>query len=191
MLDLFSYFIIPVYTILLARQDSLFDSNLSTISSDIAHKDAFMLWAFMIVAFIYLVLSKVISNHKLRYKKLDNILVVTSCVLLLLSATTPFLPDIYPVKADLHVVFAFTSSVVLLLAFLLITWELRSLDRKQYNIYFILVILIGLVSSILFVSFGMVTGFLEVFITITGTVMAKTLYERSKKVASCSVEVQL
>nr|WP_294490184.1 hypothetical protein [uncultured Anaerosporobacter sp.] len=187
MLDMFSYFIIPVYTILLARQDSLFDANLSIISSDIAHKDAFMLWAFMIVAFIYLVLSRVISNHKLRYKKLDNILVVVSCVLLLLSATTPFLPDIYPVKAELHVVFAFTSTVVLLLAFLLITWELHSLDKKQYNIFFILIIIIGLISFFLFIYFGMVTGFLEVFITITGTIMAKTLYDRSKRAVRCTV----
>lgn len=184
MLDIFSYFIIPVYTLLLARQDSLFDANLSTISSDIAYKDAFMLWAFMIVAFIYLVLSKVISNHMLRYKKLDNILVVVSCALLLLSATTPYHPDIYPAKAELHVVFAFTSTVVLLLAFLLITWELRSLDKKQYNIFFISVIIIGFISFFLFIYFGMVTGFLEAFITITGTLMAKTLYDRSKKVTN-------
>lgn len=187
MLDIFSYFIIPVYTLLLARQDGFFDANLSTISSDIAHKDAFMLWAFMIVAFIYLVLSKVISNHKLRYKKLDNILVIVSCVLLLLSATTPYHPDIYPVKAELHVVFAFTSTVVLFVTFLLITWELRSFDKKQYNIFFLLVIIIGLISFFLFIYFGMVTGFLEVFITITGTIMAKTLYDRSKKVACCTV----
>lgn len=187
MLDIFSYFIIPVYTILLARQDSFFDANLSIISSDIAHKDAFMLWTFMIVAFIYLVLSKVISNHKLRYRKVDNILVVVSCILLLLSATTPYHPDIYPVKAELHVVFAFTSTVVLLLAFLLITWELRNLDKKQYNIFFISVIIIGFISFFLFIYFGMVTSFLEVFITITGTLMAKTLYDRSKKVGRCSV----
>lgn len=181
MLDIFSYFIIPVYTILLARQDSFFDANLSIISSDIAHKDAFMLWTFMIVAFIYLILSKVISNHKLRYRKVDNILVVVSCVLLLLSATTPYHPDLNPVKAEIHVVFAFTSTVVLLLAFLLITWELRSLDKKQYNIFFISVIIIGFISFFLFIYFGMVTSFLEVFITITGTLMAKTLYDRSKK----------
>lgn len=180
MLELFSYFIIPVYTILLARQDSLFDANLSIISSDIAHKDAFTLWAFMIVAFTYLVLSKVISNHKLRYSKFDNFLVITSCVLLLLSATTPYLPDVNPVKAELHVVFAFTSTVVLFLAFLMITWELRKLDKKQYNIFFILVIIIGIISSFLFIYFGMVTGFLEIFITITATIMAKTLYVRSK-----------
>jgi hypothetical protein len=181
MLDIFSYFVIPVYTILLARQDSLFEANLSLISSDIQHKNAFILWAFMIVTFIYLVLSKVISNYKLRHAKLDHALVITSCTLLLLATITPYLPDKDPIRAKLHVGFAFTSTVVLLLAFLAITLELRALDKKQYNIFFILVIVIGVVSSFLFIYFGMVTGFLEAFITITGTLMAKTLYDRSKR----------
>lgn len=181
MLDIFSYFVIPVYTILLARQDSLFDSNLSLISSAVEHKNAFMLWVFMIVIFIYLVLSKVISNYKLRHTKLDHALVITSCVLLLLSGATPYLPDINPIKAKVHVVFAFTSTVVLLLVFLAITLELRKVDKKQYNIFFILVVVIGIISVILFIYFGMVTGFLEAFITITATLLAKTLYDRSKK----------
>lgn len=186
MLDIFTYFVIPVYTILLARQDSLFEANLSLISSDIEHKTAFMIWTFMIVIFIFFVLSKVISNYKLRYGKLDRFLVITSCVLLLLSATTPYLPKINPIKAKLHIIFAFTSTVVLLLVFLSITLELRKLDKEQYNIFFILVIIIGLISSALFIYFGMVTGFLEAFITISGTLMAKSLYEHSKKVTNYS-----
>ena len=181
MLNIFSYFILPAYTILLALEDSLFEANLSVISSTLEHKDAFMFWAFMIVAFIYLVLHKVIEGYHLEHARLASILVTTTCVLLILAATTPYLPEEDSMRANLHVLFAFTSSITLLASFLSIIVELRRRDKKEYNKYFVTIIVIGVLSSILVILFGMVTGFLEIFVTLSGIFMAKALYERSQK----------
>ncbi|MFQ9510160.1 MAG: hypothetical protein ACLRZ7_04420 [Lachnospiraceae bacterium] len=180
LINLFSYLIIPIYTIALAVQDDLFESNLSVISSSVEHKDAFMLWGFMIVAYIYLVLTKVIQNFKLKFKKIDYTLITSSCVLLLLSFTTPYSPEESAIKANMHIAFAFSSTLLLLLGFLFITWELQKNNFKKYKRHFICAIIIDVISAILFLGVGIVSGFLEVFITISSTLLAKSLLSQSQ-----------
>ena len=183
-LKLFTFFIIPVYTILLAIQDDLFDSNLSVIGSYMNHRDGFMLWGFMIIAYFYLMLTNIIENYKLKLTKLNRRLVITACILLLLSLTTPFVPDESLFKANLHFILAFSSTICLFLVILLITWELKKRDSKAYGDYFIYVIAIVTVSAVMFVLVGIVSGFLEIFITITTTILSYHLFIKSQIVAS-------
>ena len=181
LLRIFSYFIIPVYTIYLALQDSLFESNLSVISSNPQHKDDFMLWSIMVVLFLYLVLTKVIKNNQLRYSKLDRFFVYGSCLLLLLAAVTPYVPTNDPVKAKWHIIFAFSSTVFLFFSFLSIILELYQQDAKQYKKHLISIVVIVLISILLLVLIGIVSGFLEVIITISTALLAKSLLDHSKK----------
>lgn len=181
LLRIFAYVIIPLYTILLALQDDLFESNLSVISSAPEHKYAFMFWAFMVVTFLYLVVTKVIDNNHLRYHKLDRFLLVSCCVLLLLAATTPYAPTNDPLKAELHIVFAFSSTIFLLLSFLVIILELYRHNPKQYKKHLLYTIFIALVSIFLFVSIGVVSGLLEIIITIAATLLSKSLLVESEK----------
>lgn len=180
LLLIFSYVIIPVYTILLALQDNLFESNLSVISSNPEHKDAFMFWTFMVVTFLYLVLTKVIENNHLRYTKLDRFFVVSCCVLLLMTATTPYTPANDPLKAELHIIFALSSTFFLLLSFLGIILELYKQNPKQYKKHLLWIFFIALVSIFLLVSIGVVSGILEIIITISATLLAKSLLVQSE-----------
>ncbi len=184
LLRIFSYFIIPVYTIFLALQDSLFESNLSVISSNPQHKNDFMLWSIMVVLFLYLVLTKVIKNNQLRYSKLDLFFVYSSCLLLLLAAITPYVPTQDPLKAKWHIIFAFNSTVFLFISFLSIILELYRKNTKQYRNHLIGIIAIVLVSILLLVLIGIVSGFLEIIITISATLLAKSLFDNSKKASS-------
>ena len=184
LLRIFSYFIIPVYTIFLALQDSLFESNLSVISSNPQHKNDFMLWSIMVVLFLYLVLTKVIKNNQLRYSKLDLFFVYSSCLLLLLAAITPYVPTQDPLKAKWHIIFAFNSTVFLFISFLSIILELYRKNTKQYRNHLIGIIAIVLISIFLLVLIGIVSGFLEIIITISATLLAKSLFDNSNKAAS-------
>lgn len=180
LLRIFSYFIIPVYTIFLALQDNLFESNLSVISSNPQHKNDFMLWCIMVVLFLCVVLTKVIHNNQLHHSKLDHFFVYSSCLLLLLAAITPYVPTDDPIKAKWHIIFAFSSTVFLLFSFLSITLELYHRNAKQYKKYLISTIVIALISILLLVTIGIVSGFLEVVITISTTLLAKSLLVQSQ-----------
>lgn len=186
LLKLFTYLIIPIYTILLALQDDLFDSNLSVIGGYLKHRDGFMLWGFMIIAYFYLVLTKIIENYKLKHEKLNRSLVIIASILLLISLAIPYIPSQSLLKASLHVIFAFTSTVCLFLVFLLITWELRKRDKKAYGDYFIYIIAISILSAVLILLVGIISGFLEIFITITTTLLAYSLLNKSKNQLSDS-----
>lgn len=180
LLRIFSYFIIPVYTIFLALQDSLFESNLSVISSNPQHKNDFMLWCIMVVLFLSVVLTKVIKNNQLRHSKLDYFFVYSSCLLLLLAAITPYVPSNDPVKAKWHIIFAFSSTVFVLFSFLTITLELYQRNAKQYKKHLICIIAISLISILLLVSIGIVSSFLEIVITISSALLAKSLLVQSQ-----------
>lgn len=176
LLRLFAYVIIPVYTIYLALQGSLLESNLSVICSDVAFKKHFIIWTLMIITFIYFVLTAIIKKYQLLFQKTMYGIIISSCILFFLSSITPYLPTLYPDKAKYHVFFAFSATVLLLLSFLLITWQLKRIDNRKYHRYFLYCIVIDAISFFMFTSIGIISGLLELFITISCACLAARIF---------------
>lgn len=111
-LNITAYFIIPVYTFLFAWGTDLFRLNFSVLGSLANRKNAFLLWGIIVGIYFYYVLRKII--HHLPRNRKETVTSVSALILLAFAVTTPYLPENRPFRAFLHVIFAFSASVLLL-----------------------------------------------------------------------------
>lgn len=109
LLNLFAFLIIPGYTLLYVKNFNLFTVNFSVIGNLLGKKRAFVIWGFLTGIYFYFVLSSVSKN--LRLSKRVRYLVHTALMLLFLAVFTPYLPQEFPFKAFLHIVFAMAASL--------------------------------------------------------------------------------
>ena len=154
-LNITAYFIIPVYTFLFAWGTDLFRLNFSVLGSLANRKNAFLLWGIIVGIYFYYVL-----------------------ILLAFAVTTPYLPENRPFRAFLHVIFAFSASVLLLACLYLIVWKLYCMNREVYRPYFICLNIITVLSAMLLCLAGIVSSALEIFFTVSCTLMLIRLYRR-------------
>ena len=175
MLKLFTYFIIPVFTIYLAIQGDLFGTNLSGICSRDSLQHLFILWAITVAGFSYYVLTCIVKKYHLRFQRPLYVIITTSSILLLLSSLLPYLPRLHPLLSQLHMLFAFSSTMLLLLLLFIISWQLCRRNSDKYRRFFLLCIGIDLISFSILLGVGIISGFLEIFITISCTCLSTKL----------------
>ncbi len=168
------YILIPVSTVLFALDSNWFTTNFSVIGNQIGRNEEFVLWGLIVGIYFFECLRQICTHMERRQKGLWMIPV--SLVLLVAAITTPYLPDQLPLKAFLHVVFAFMSAVCLMLSLLLIVWGLYRQNQKKYRPYLISLAGIALVSVILLWLAGIVSSALEIFFTITSAILVQRLY---------------
>lgn len=175
-LNITAYFIIPVYTFLFAWGTDLFTLNFSVLGSLANRKNAFLLWGIIVGIYFYYVLKKIIRT--LPRNKKESALCTTALVLLAFAVTTPYLPENRPFRAFLHVIFAFTASVLLLATLYLIVWKLCCMNRTAYRPYFVCLNVITVLSAMLLVLAGIVSSALEIFFTVSSTLLLIRLYRK-------------
>ena len=175
-LNITAYFIIPVYTFLFARGTDLFRLNFSVLGSLANRKNAFLLWGIIVGIYFYYVLRKII--HHLPRNRKETVTSVSALILLAFAVTTPYLPENRPFRAFLHVIFAFSASVLLLACLYLIVWKLYCMNREVYRPYFICLNIITVLSAMLLCLAGIVSSALEIFFTVSCTLMLIRLYRR-------------
>ena len=111
----------------------------------------------------------------------------TALFLLLLAVTIPYLPDSVPLQAFLHVVFAFTASLLLGLCLYLVLWRLSSISEAAHKIlrpYRISMVAITFISAMLLLIAGIISSALEIFFIITTTILVQRLYVLSSCIFS-------
>lgn len=175
-LNITAYFIIPVYTFLFAWGTNLFTLNFSVLGSLANRKNAFLLWGVIVGIYFYYVLRKII--HHLPRNRKETVTSVSALILLAFAVTTPYLPENRPFRSFLHVIFAFTASVLLLGCLYLIVWKLYCMNREVYRPYLICLNVITALSAMLLILAGIVSSALEIFFTISCTLMLIRLYRR-------------
>lgn len=103
-------------------------------------------------------------------------------MLLDFAVTTPYLPEQMPLKASLHIVFAFLAAACLTVCLFLIVLRLyqtaEAENKAVYRLYLAGLAVIVLISAFLFVLAGIVSSALEIFFTVSATLMAYRLYLR-------------
>lgn len=173
-----AYGIIPAYTILFTKGYNWFTTNFSVIGN-IDKKLAFLIWGIVIGIYFYTVFRRIRSL--IRLGPVCSKLIPASLVLLFCAITTPYLPEELPFKSFLHIVFAFLSTVLLLLFLLLAAWSQFLLYPVIYKPYLIGWGVIVAVSVFLLILAGIVSSALEIFITFTTVTMSDLLSNRIRK----------
>lgn len=176
MLSFIAYFLIPAYTVLFVQGSNWFDTNFSVIGNLIGRQEEFVLWGLIVGVYFFYVLRKII--RLLPARPPATWLIPFSLVLLTCSITTPYLPDVVPFQSFLHTVFAFLSSCCLLLCLYALVLHLHRTKPKQYRKYLLGLIFITGMSVVLFLIAGIVSSALEIFFTISTTVLVRRLYEK-------------
>lgn len=169
-----AYFIIPLYTILFASGKDWFDTNFSVIGNMAGRQEMFVLWGLIIGIYFFWCLRRIIllipgDVHGAWLTPL-------SLLLLTFALTTPYLPERLPLKAFLHVIFAFLAAVCLMLCLIVIVWKLYQTDKRKYRRYLIGLAGIALCSAALLIAAGIVSSALEIFFTISATILTYRLY---------------
>ena len=179
--DILANLIIPLYTILFTQGYGWFTTNFSVIGN-IDKKLAFLVWGILVGWYFYLIDRKIKSH--ISAGKAGNRLIPAALILLFCAITTPYLPEELPLKAFLHIVFAFLSAVLLLLYLLIIIWNQYRMNPQTYTPYLIGLGSIAVISVFLLVLAGIVSSALEIFVTITTVTLSLRLSKQISRNAA-------
>ncbi|MCC8027504.1 MAG: hypothetical protein LIP16_19635 [Clostridium sp.] len=172
-MKILAYFIIPVYTVLFTRGYNWFTTNFSVIGNIFDRKLAFFVWGMIVGGYFYMIYRRVKSL--VRMKPACACLMPSALALLFCAITTPYLPDELPLKSFLHIVFAFISTVLLVLFLLAAVRGQRMVHPGEYGGYLAGLAAIVGVSAVLLVLAGIVSSALEIFITLTTVIFSERL----------------
>lgn len=161
--DIFTLFLIPFYTILLASVTEWTKSNLSVIGNYYNRKSAFFIWGILISFYFYGYISYLF--RKVSYKKrAGKYFLFLSMLFVICSVTTPYLPNNFPIKAKFHIFFAFLSPILLACSLLCFLFYLNKIHKEKLKNLWILFIIIILISIFLLLWLGFVSSLLEIFV---------------------------
>lgn len=185
LLSCIAYAVIPIYTLLFVKGTNWFTSDLSVIGSWPNRRTSFFFLGTIIGLYYYTILKKLLAN--LPHRIWESCILHTALFLLLLAVTIPYLPDSVPLQAFLHVVFAFTASLLLGLCLYLVLWRLSSISEAAHKIlrpYRISMVAITFISAMLLLIAGIISSALEIFFIITTTILVQRLYVLSSCIFS-------
>jgi hypothetical protein len=171
-----AYFIIPIYTILFTRKIHWFPLNFSILGDLSSRKNLFLLWGVIVGTYFYCVLKRIIDG--LPRNRKETVTSAAALLLLALAAVMPYLPGSPPVYEALHIMLSFLASLSLLACLYMIFWKLYCMNRAVYRPYLHGLLAVTGLSALLFFLAGIVSTVLEIFFTISCTILIERLYRR-------------
>ncbi len=179
LLTLTAYVIIPIYTLLFVSGTDWFSTNLSVIGSWPDRRFAFAGLGLILGLYFYIILKRLMA-YLPRHKR-EDLYMNLSFLLLILAVATPYLPRQTPLQSFLHIIFAFLSSVLLLLCLYRVIWMLSAASgdsRKFLKPYRITLLLITFISGLLLLMAGIISSALEVFFILSSAFLVQRLYRK-------------
>lgn len=179
-LNVTACFLIPAYTLLFAGSVKWFYSNFSVIAvTGEDHYRGFVCWGLLAGGYFLVLLTR-LAGLLPRPGERAGVLALTTLAVLSLgyALAIPYLPAYFPQYAALHVLLAALACVLVMGALLVILLSLRREMPKRWRK--LLWAWWGIVagSGLLFLLAGMVSTALEVFFTISATLLTRSIYLR-------------
>lgn len=179
-LNVTACFLIPAYTLLFAGSVKWFYSNFSVIAvTGEDHYRGFVCWGLLAGGYFLVLLTRLAGLLPRPWERAGVLALTTLAVLSLgYALAIPYLPAYFPQYAALHVLLAALACVLVMGALLVILLSLRrempERWRKLLRAWW------GIVagSGLLFLLAGMVSTALEVFFTISTTLLTRSIYLR-------------
>lgn len=172
LLDFFACFLIPAYTLLFAGGAEWFGTNFSVravLGAD--YFRGFVIWGFLAGGYFFAMLTRLILTlPEVWLRRGLHILILSACVSLGYAIVIPYLPEHIPSWAKLHVCLAAGSCILLMTALLVLLLRLR------YHSLLLVWLAITVCSGVLFFTAGMVTTALEVFFTISASLLIRRMW---------------
>ena len=182
-MDLTACFLIPGYTLLFAGSIQWFSTNFSVIAVTGAdHYRGFVCWGLLAGGYFLVMLTRLAGQLSRPGTRLSALLLTTAAVLCLgYALLIPYLPAYFPRYAALHVLLAALACVLVMGELLVILLALRREDRERWRRP--LGAWVGIVagSALLFAVPGMVSTALEVFFTISATLLVRDIWLRAQR----------
>lgn len=172
-LNLSAYWLIPGFTIYFVQGSNWFTTNFSVLGSGLAKQNAFAFWGLLVGIYFFTILE-IISKH-LAFSLKETFFIPLALLLLTCAITTPYLPEQFPFKSFLHVIFAFLSAVCLAFFLILVIRKLHRARPGQFWPYSLGLALIIFLGLILLIAAGIVSSALEIFFTLSVTLFCRRL----------------
>ena len=179
-LDLIACFLIPAYTLLFAGSMRWFSTNFSVIAvTGEDHYRGFVYWGLLAGGYFLVMLTRLAGLLPRAGARVGTLVLITLGVLCLgYALVIPYLPAHFPRYAVLHVLLAALACVLVMGALLVILLVLRREYRVRWRgpLWAWWAIVAG--SGVLFFIPGIVSTALEVFFTISATLLTRRVYLR-------------
>ena len=177
-LNLFSCFLIPGYTLWFAGSVAWFRTNFSVIAgTGVDNYRGFIYWGLLLGGYFLVLLTRLSLVLPRFWQRMAlRLITLGACLSLAYALAIPYLPAYFPRYATLHVLLAALASVLLMVALLLCLLSLRRTGHENYQKLLWAWVLIAIVSGILFFIPRMVSSALEVFFSISSTLLTRKLW---------------
>lgn len=186
-LDLAAYLVIPCITVQFVRGSNWFTTNFSVLGNGPQRQNDFAFWGLLVGVYFFTILE-IIAGYLARPRR-ETFFIPLSLILLTCAITTPYLPDILPLKSFLHVVFAFLSAVCLAAFLGILVWKLFRTEPVQFGLYQAGLILIFMGSGLLLAVAGIISSALEIFFTISMSVFCRRLERKLRRLREAGKEI--
>lgn len=175
--DIFSIYIIPLFTIVFACADGWVSSNFSVIAYANNKQILFLLWGFLTAgyfnAYIWYLFRRV--NYE---GKLGIALLQAATLSLIFAVTTPYLPDMFPEQAKFHIIFAFIAPLLLLGSIFCFHVYLERMNKAKFKRARLELAIMVVVSFAMLMLVGFVSSLLEIFVCISVCYYLRTTHKR-------------
>ena len=175
--DIFSLYVIPIFTIWLACTDSWITTNLSSIAYTMNKEAAFIVWGFLSAWYFNTYIRHLFKLVK-YHGRIGISFMQAATLSLVFAIITPYLPEQFPQKARFHILFAFFSPLLLLVCFICFQVYLEQINQNKFRRarYELLVMVIA--SFGLLYRLGFVSSLLEIFISLSVCYYLRTTHKR-------------
>lgn len=193
MMDIFSYFVIPVITLAMPGASGWLESNFSVVGSRTPGQFFLILWGFLTGGFFLCLLRRAIGQAASLFPMgKEEFLTDLSAVLLAISVCTPYLPEEWPILSALHVVFAFTAAALLYLIMVSLAKRAAGLRPDLFKRYAAALYTVPAVCAVLFIlAGGIINSAMEIYYTVLCSVSLNLFSRRLKKSAPVRSETHL
>jgi len=182
LVDLLACFLIPAYTLLFAGSVEWLGTNFSVLAvTGPDHYRGFVLWGLLAGGYFLCVLTAIARTLPPLPRRLIFLLSLPACGSLAAGLWVPYLPDLAPRWADLHVALCMAACVLLMAALLLALLTGLFLEGRRYRPLLLAWAGIVLGCCLMFGLAGIITTALEVWFTLTTTLLARRLWQLRQK----------
>ncbi len=164
--DIFTLYLIPGATLLLASLGSWTGTNLSEVGSFSDSRLVFSLWGFFLSGYFGLYAAHLFRIGSYR-RVWGRGFVRLAVLFLVLAVFIPYMPKTHPAGAALHVLFAFFSPILFAAGLACFLRFVSARDRMRFKKAWLLFWVVLALSLLLLFLAGFITTFLEVFLVLS------------------------
>lgn len=179
----YSLSFILLLTLLMAFGFRLTSTNFSVIGSRGSRRLAFLLWGALTGNYFYLYTEKLMELAGCRDWIMESFL-LSSLLFFVTAVGIPYIPEQVPEMSRLHVMISFLAPLFLGLAQLRFLLLLRKKIGGNFRTQWFLLAFLGIGSGILFLTIGIVSSLLEIFLIFGICLYLSILHCKLKKLMS-------